>query len=495
MKWMFIGLFLAALMVGAGFLLSENGSNGNISPNAEAMKLCKLGSDQVQALQLAEGVQNLETSLQLDPSLAESAISLAMAYGRLGRTKKYQATLALADSLTLQIQDDNRRMLAQIRLGSRHRSLYRGMIDSLITRLDKEQPDNIHVMVAKIQQLALAGKSEEEFQAWHDIMEKNPNYAEAYNNLGYFELNRGKFDAAIEHMEKYAFLAPDLANPHDSLGEVLMVMGQYEEAAVEFRAAIALQPHFHFSYINLGKTYLYRGMIKSGLDIMNQVQEMVAGSELGMSIDQGLMFTFLDMGMDAEVAQITQDYVSRYPEDDLSPYFRSIILAHQNKLSESQALMDSTLAAWRSQEMYHASPKARANVDQAEKRYEGFMADLADQPATRIRKWNSLVADISKNTPAHRQWTARLQLAKAYLDNDQVDKAQELVAPILSANNRLIPALILAVRCDLALKNTQQARLVMEQLKWSIQQSDDNFYARQTAAMLEKLVVDLEGNS
>lgn len=495
MKWMFIGLSLAALMVGAGFLLTDTGGGSNLSTSIEAERLCKLGSDQVQAFQFSKAAINLESALELDPSLAEAAISLAWAYGRLGQGDKYKSTLALADSLTSHIDDDNRRMLAQIRLGFRHQGKFNSMLDSLMTRLENEQPDNIHVMVARAQRLGSEDKNEEQVEAWHHILEKNPNYAEAYNSLGYMEMNQGNFEAAIEHMKKYAFLAPDLANPHDSLGEVLMVMGQYEEAASEFRASIALQPDFHDSYINLAKTYLYRGMINSGSDIIDQVQEMVTGTDLGMTIDQKVFFTYLNMGLEKQIGQMTRTYISRYPDNDLSPYFHAIHLAYNGELTESQALMDSTLTSWRSHELYHASPKTRANVDQAEKRYEGYMADLADQPATRIRKWNSLVSDMETSTPQRAQWVARLKLANAYLDNGQVQKAQEQLVPILETNNRFVPALILAVRSDLALENAQQARLVLEQLKWSIQQSDDDFYGREKAAMLEELVIDLEGHS
>ena len=482
-------------MVGAGFLLTETGSTRNISPSAEAIKLCEVGSDQVQSFKFAEGAQNLEMALELDPSLAEAAISLANVYWRLGRNDDYKVTVAMADSLTSQIANDDRRMLAQMRLGVRHKSRFNGMLDSLMIQLEKSQPDDIHFMITTAQRLGEAGLYEEQFETWHHILEKNPNYAEAYNRLGYFELNRGHYQESIEHMKKYAFLAPDLANPHDSLGDVLMVIGQYEEAASEFRAAVALQPDFHFSYINLGKSYLYRGMLKSGTDIMNQVQDMVAGSELGLSIDHTLMFTYLEMNMISEIEQTTLNYIVNYPDHELSPYFRSIRLAHMDKMTESQALMDSTLTAWRSHEMYHASKNSRNNVDMAAKRYEGYMADLADQPSTRVRKWGSLVAYMQDKIPAHDQWNARLKLARAYMDNAEPLQAQEQIRPILEANNRLIPALILAVRTDLALENIPQARQALEQLKWSIQQSDDAFYARQTAAMLEERVVDLEGNS
>ena len=494
MKWMFIGLFVAALMVGAGFLLTDTGPNSNLSSSAEAIRLSELGSQQVQSFKFTEGAQNLETALELDPSLAEAAISLATAYGRVGKIKQYKKTLALADSLTNQIQDDNRRMVAQIRLGTRHQRSSQGLIDSLLTRLEKELPDNIHVMLARIGQLEKAGKVDEVYQGWQNILVKNPNYAEAYNMLGYFEMNRGNFEPAIEHMKKYAFLAPDLANPHDSLGEVLMVHGQYEEAAMEFRAAIALQPDFYFSYLNLGKTLLYQGKIKSGIEIMTQVQEMVTGTDLGRNIDQDLVFTCLEMGMDEEVAQRTLTYVNEYPDHELSPYFRSIRLAHMGKMSESQALMDSTMTAWRSHEMYHASTKSRQNVDMAGKRYEAYMADLADQPSTRIRKWNSVLNGMGKFVPLQNQRSARIKLANAYMDNGEPLKAQEQIRPILEANNRLVPALVVAVRSDLALGKAQQARLALEQLKWSIQQSDEDFYARKTAALLEERVIDLEGH-
>jgi Tfp pilus assembly protein PilF len=494
LKWMFIGLFLAALMVGAGFLLTDTESGSTLSANAEAARLCELGSDQVQSFKFSEGARNLETALELDPSLAEAAIPLTMAYWRLGKGDAYKKTLALADSLTTEILDDDRRMLAQMRLGLRHNSSFSGIIDSLMTRLEKEQPDNIHVMATKAARLGMAGEEELQFQVWQSILDKNPNYAEAYNLMGYFELHRGNYQDAIEHMKKYAFLTPDLANPHDSLGEVLMVMGQYEDAAGEFRAAIALQPDFYFSYINLGKTYLYRGMTKSGLDIMNQVQEMVVGTDLGKGVDQGLMFTFLDMDMEAEISQMTRTYIERYPDHDLSPYFRAIRLAHMDRMNESQALMDSTLSSWRSNEMYHADPKSRTSVDLAQKRYEAYLADLADQPSTRIRKWSSLIAGMENHTPSQGQWYARIKLAKAYLDNNEPLMAQNQIRPILEANNRLIPALILAVRSDLALENAEQARLALEQLKWSIQQSDEDFSGRQKTALLEESVVDLEGN-
>ena len=494
MKWMFAGLFLAALLIGAGFFLTDRDNSISFSNSDDAVKLMETGSNQVQAFKFAEGIANLETALEIDPSLAEAAIPLASAYARKGRIDEYKLALALADSLTSEIPDDQRRMLAQMRLGLRHRSQYSGMLDSLLTRLKKDQPSNIHVMTAVAEQCSQMNQSDKEFQAWHSILQKNPNFAEAYNRLGYFELNRGNYNEAIEHMKKYAFLAPGLANPHDSLGDVLSVMGEYEEAADEFRTSVAVQPDFYTSYINLGKTYLYRGMIKSGLDIMDQVHVMVKDTTLGRKVDQDLLGTYHSMQMIPEVNQMTITFLERYPEDEMANYYQSLRLAYLGQWKESQALRDSSFNSWRSKSYYKTNPSARLRIDVAEKAYEAYVADLADQPSTRVRKWELMLSTMNGEVPVFMMWDTQIRLANAYLDNGEPLKAQELLRPILEVNNRLVPALVVAVKSDITLKNPQQARMVLEQLKWSIQQSDADYVGRSQAARLEEMVVALEGN-
>ncbi len=492
---MFVGLSLAALLIGAGFLLTDSGDRQGLSSSAEAFELVTVGSDQVQAFKFVEGAKNLEAALELDPNLVEAAIPLAFAYARLGRYSEYRETLALADSLTLLIKDDDRRMLAQMRLGVRHRSLFSDMIDSLMVRLKKDQPDNIHVMVTEAELLSLQQKKEEEYKAWQRILVKNPNYAEAYNRLGYFEMNRGNYQAATEHMKKYAFLAPDLANPHDSLGDVLMVLGKYEDAASEFRAAVSIQRDFYDSYINLGKTYLFRGMNHSGFEIMQQVEKMVEGTDLGETVDQKLMLAYLEMDLISEASQMTKTYVQRYPKQDLAAFFRAINLLHCGHVDEGQALIDSTLTAWRASDGYKFNPRQRLNIDLAEKNFQAYLADDLDQPSTRIRQWKSLISLMGQAVPIYKQTKSHIKLATAYLDNNEPEKARQEIQPILATNNRLIPALLLAVRIDLTMRDAGNARIALEQLKWSIQQSDDDFFGRQQAADLETLVIELEGNS
>jgi len=486
-------LVIGALLIGAGFLLTDSSD-----PDAglkEALALTEEGTTLLQSYRFQDSVEPLEMALELDPTLPEAAIGLATAYQRLGHKEQFLETLALADSLTAALQDDDRRMVDQLRLGLTLRSRFRSMVDSLMTRLPKEQPDNIHVLRAQAELTKRDGTHEEKVAAWQRILDKNPNFAEAYNQLGYLEMYYGNYDQAVDNMKKYAFLAPELANPHDSLGDVLMVQGEYEAAAREFRAAVAKQPDFHNSYINLAKTMLHRGMINSGLEIMDQVHEMVEGTTLGLAIDLELFNTYFQLGMQKEVGQMSEALINNYPESDHVAVIRAIRYGYMGRMQESQALMDSTMNHWRSQEIYHLVPAYQRSINITEKSYDAHIADIADSPATRVRKWEDVVRSSEPIAPVFQLWPVRINLARAYLDNGQPDEARAQVEPILAVNHRLVPALIVAVRTDLALRDAEGARMALEQLKWSIQQADEDYIGRRQAAELEDRVLELEGHS
>ena len=58
----------------------------------------------------------------------------------------------------------------------------------------------------------------------------NPNYATAYNTLGYASAARGDYAKAEDYLKRYRYLAPNQANPFDSLGELYAFTGRYDEA-------------------------------------------------------------------------------------------------------------------------------------------------------------------------------------------------------------------------------------------------------------------------
>jgi CubicO group peptidase (beta-lactamase class C family) len=64
------------------------------------------------------------------------------------------------------------------------------------------------------------------------------------NTLGYAYVGRGEFATALRLFELNVEAYPDAPNPHDSLGETLLALGDTARAAASYRRALALDPDY-----------------------------------------------------------------------------------------------------------------------------------------------------------------------------------------------------------------------------------------------------------
>ncbi len=85
----------------------------------------------------------------------------------------------------------------------------------------------------------------------------DPDYAEAYNNLGYAHAKIGKFDAAIPFYKKAVsnlfYATPEKA--FVSMGKAYYRLGRYDEASAAFKEAIKRAPDFDLPYMGLALCY------------------------------------------------------------------------------------------------------------------------------------------------------------------------------------------------------------------------------------------------
>ena len=81
----------------------------------------------------------------------------------------------------------------------------------------------------------------------------DPQYYGFYNNYGYFLLNQKQYDKAIDKFKKQVELAPDKANPYDSLGDAYRAAGKIEQAKQQYKKALQIDPNFEPSRNKLDK--------------------------------------------------------------------------------------------------------------------------------------------------------------------------------------------------------------------------------------------------
>jgi tetratricopeptide (TPR) repeat protein len=99
-------------------------------------------------------------------------------------------------------------------------------------------------------------------QALH-FMEKalviDKNYPSALNDLAYLEARNRQFDKAFVAMDRYVALLPNEPNPQDSYGELKRMAGDFESSLQHYRAALKMDPDFVTSQLGLGDTYALMG--------------------------------------------------------------------------------------------------------------------------------------------------------------------------------------------------------------------------------------------
>jgi tetratricopeptide (TPR) repeat protein len=95
------------------------------------------------------------------------------------------------------------------------------------------------------------------------IMEKalsiDKNFPAALNDLAYLDARNRNFAKALAAMDRYVALLPKEPNPQDSYGELLRMAGNFEGSLTHYRAALKIDPDFVTSQLGLGDTYALMG--------------------------------------------------------------------------------------------------------------------------------------------------------------------------------------------------------------------------------------------
>lgn len=86
--------------------------------------------------------------------------------------------------------------------------------------------------------------AEESYKKYHQVYTDSTGDYTFYNRYGYFLLNRNKAEEAVSMFERQVELAPNEANPYDSLGDGYRSVGRDEDAIKAYEKAVALNPDF-----------------------------------------------------------------------------------------------------------------------------------------------------------------------------------------------------------------------------------------------------------
>jgi tetratricopeptide (TPR) repeat protein len=137
----------------------------------------------------------------------------------------------------------------------------------------------------------------------------NPNFASAFNALGYAYRSNDDLDGAKAAFARYVELIPDEANPYDSYAELLMEMREYDDAIENYRKAIEIDPHFPSAYAGISIAESLKGDAAAA---QAAAAEMLAAARNSVE-KQGAMFRSVTSHLfagdiDAAIAVCDQRY-------------------------------------------------------------------------------------------------------------------------------------------------------------------------------------------
>ena len=103
-------------------------------------------------------------------------------------------------------------------------------------------------------------------QAYQKVIELDPTYVEAYNNLGITYQMVGDVDRASGAYQKATEMNPRYEKGYNNLGILLLLKGRYDEALEAFQKALAINSSNIESHINLGILFKKKGQWEKAVE-------------------------------------------------------------------------------------------------------------------------------------------------------------------------------------------------------------------------------------
>src|SRR5580700_11303981 len=120
-------------------------------------------------------------------------------------------------------------------------------------------PKDKHLLYLAGNWLMLEDGDEQSLKIMEKALALDKNFPAALNDLAYLYARNRQFAKAFADMDRYVALLPKEPNPQDSYGELLRMAGNFEGSLQHYRAALKIDPDFVTSQVGLGDTYALMG--------------------------------------------------------------------------------------------------------------------------------------------------------------------------------------------------------------------------------------------
>ena len=258
-----------------GISLEKIGSKrlkiGDITTSSmEAYQLYLQGNDIYRQWKPNEAIPFYQKAIQIDPNFASAYLELAARYVSSGAgPKAVGEAIAKAKELSAHAPEKER-LWIEYRYADFNGEGERAgeLLNAFLQKYPNDK--DAHYFLGLRLMSSDPDKAAREFEK---VLEFDPNFEWAYNNLGHIELNKGNFERAIEFFEKYRSLIPGGGDPLDSIGYSYYIWGKLDKSVDSYREAIKIAPSLDYAYWSLAYVYALQEKYRNALELVDRLIE------------------------------------------------------------------------------------------------------------------------------------------------------------------------------------------------------------------------------
>ncbi|MCP4145963.1 MAG: tetratricopeptide repeat protein [bacterium] len=475
-------LTVVLLMVALVFILQSPEEKPYSTNSKIALELYNQGVDASYLMKDDEAISFMLKAVSEDPGFAIAQARLAAMYYRKRDEDSAKQHTAAAESLLAFVDSELERDKIKLVL-AQFQQLKASQVDSLLDRIVEQDPDDLQVMITKARVLANR-RDPGATDIYKSILEKNSNFAPAYNMLGYFAAHTGNYQEAEDYFRHYSYLVPDIANSHDSLGELLTWTGRYQEAEEEYLKALDIQPDFVHSLVGIATLQIKQGRVKAARKLLNELRIGDTSNRYQAEINGLEVQCCLVNDMEEERLQAIRRMIDSLHSDIEKFPWEAIYYALQGDSVKSDLWLNKfkdEIAGTG----YGKFDFVKSGIANLIHQRDAILSEYINDYPSAVKHWKLSVEASSENAP-HEKWFQQWKLGEAYLNNNQPGEAAVQAIQILQTNPSLYQAWLLLADASIEIGDLPAARAALNSASPLIEVIDNDLPARSKAIELTK---------
>jgi tetratricopeptide (TPR) repeat protein len=298
--------------------------------SAEARKEFLEGRDLSERLLAQDSLQHFDKALALDPDFASAELARA---NNSPTAKEFFEHLNKAVGLAVKASDGEKLFILANQAGANGDvARQKDILDQLLAAYPNDERAQFALGNYYFGQQAYGPAIDH----YKKATELAPNYSPAYNIVGYAYRQQDDYAHAEQSFKRYTELIPNDPNPYDSYGELLLKMGRFDDSIVQYRKALAIDPHFVPSHFGISADLTYMGKPQEAEAELARMKDQARNDGELRTAFFGLAVVAADSGkLDKALQQMDREYDIAKKKNDLAA-MAADLQAKGNILAEMQ---------------------------------------------------------------------------------------------------------------------------------------------------------------